>query len=132
MSISWVIQQSIKRLQTQAHRLLSASTSTISLSWGLMSWILMSWILPFPFLCVILLLFEPCLLNLITKFISSCGRQDQLHLLLQQGYQPLSRKHQDYYRPWTGVVKPSETRTQALLHPITSYHLLMAQTGIKE
>lgn len=129
MSISQVIQESIKRLQTQAHRLLSASTSTISLSWGLMSWIL-----PFmgPFLCVILLLFELCLLNLITKFISSCGRQDHLHLLLQQGYQPLSRKHQDYYSPWTGVVKPSETRTQALLHPITSYHLLMAQTDIKE
>lgn len=90
------------------------STFTTSLSWGLMSRIL-----PFigPFLCtILLLLFGSCLRKLITELISSRGRQVHLQLLLQQGYQPLSRKHQDYYGPWTGAVKPSATGAQAPLH----------------
>lgn len=87
----------------------------------LLSFGLRSWIFPFftgPLLCMILLLFFGlCLLHLLMQLISFHVRQVQLQLLLQQGYQPLSSEHQNYHSPWTRVVKPSKTKTQAPAPP---------------
>lgn len=85
---SGIVRDAAQKLTDRASTIrlqLSESWASSCKIWGWASWLLP---LEGPLLMIILtLIFEPCISNLLTKFISSCLAKFQM--VLQQGFKPI-------------------------------------------